>query len=109
MRVLFLATYFPKPTNPTMGDWALKETQQLHRAGADVRVVSFTSWVARLMGSFGLASAWANCARARDWNGLRVEYPRWPFYQVGLLKRVWWRWPSLPLSLAWPFAKRFLK
>lgn len=108
MRVLFLATYFPKPTNTTMGVWALKEAQQLQRAGADVRVVSFTSWVPRFLGRFGKGAAWANCPRTHDWNGLRVDYPRWPFYQVGLLKKVWWRWPALPLSLAWPFAKRFL-
>lgn len=109
MRVLFLATYFPKPTNPTMGVWALKEAQQLQRAGAEVRVISFTSWVPKWLSRFGRAAAWVNCPPSHDWNGLHVDYPRWPFYQVGLLKSLWHRRPGIPLAIGWRRARHYLR
>ena len=105
MRILFLASYFPKPLNPAMGVWALCEAQQLLAAGADVRVVSLTSWVPRWLGWFGKAMAWTKCPKQHDWNGLPVEYPRWPFYQFGVLKELWRRRPELPLAFGWLIAK----
>jgi glycosyltransferase involved in cell wall biosynthesis len=32
MRILFLATYFPRPLNPTIGTWALEHAKAFHRA-----------------------------------------------------------------------------
>ena len=35
MRVLFLATYFPRPLNPTIGTWALVQAKALKRASTE--------------------------------------------------------------------------
>jgi hypothetical protein len=42
MRILFLATYFPRPLNPTIGTWALEQAKALKRASkeAQLRVTS---------------------------------------------------------------------
>ena len=47
-RILFLASYFPKPGNPLMGTWALAQARALARRGdVELLTVSFTSWVPR--------------------------------------------------------------
>ena len=35
MRVLFLATYFPRPLNPTIGTWALEQAKAFQRASEE--------------------------------------------------------------------------
>jgi hypothetical protein len=42
MKVLFLATYFPRPLNPTIGTWALEQAKAFLRASreAPLRVAS---------------------------------------------------------------------
>src|SRR5262245_50434676 len=109
MRVLFLASYFPRPLNPAMGIWALREAQQLALEGVDVRVVAVTSWVPRWLGRRGRAATWAQCPNEYEWDGIHVDYPRWPFYQFGLLKKIWYRWPALTINVGWPFVAPFLR
>jgi hypothetical protein len=42
MKVLFLATYFPRPLNPSIGTWALEQAKAFLRASreAPLRVAS---------------------------------------------------------------------
>ena len=35
MKVLFLATYFPRPLNPTIGTWVLEQAKAFHRASTE--------------------------------------------------------------------------
>jgi hypothetical protein len=35
MKVLFLATYFPRPLKPTIGTWALEQAKALKRASTE--------------------------------------------------------------------------
>jgi hypothetical protein len=35
MKILFLATYFPRPLNPTIGTWALEQAKALKRASTE--------------------------------------------------------------------------
>jgi hypothetical protein len=37
MRFLFLATYFPRPLNPTIGTWALEQAKALKRASKEAQ------------------------------------------------------------------------
>ena len=37
MRILFLATYFPRPLNPTIGTWALEQAKAFHRASKEAQ------------------------------------------------------------------------
>jgi len=38
MKILFLATYFPRPLNPTIGTWALEQAKALKRASTEARL-----------------------------------------------------------------------
>jgi hypothetical protein len=105
MRLLFLASYFPKPANPLMGTWALAQARALARQPIELRTVSLTSWVPGVaLGE--KARAFSQCPATFDWGGIRVEYPRWPFYQFGRTRALSHRDPDLYLGLAWPFARR---
>jgi hypothetical protein len=35
MKILFLATYFPRPLNPTIGTWALEQAKAFQRASEE--------------------------------------------------------------------------
>ncbi len=48
-RVLFLATFFPRPLNMLLGPWALAQAQALRRHIPDFRVVSLTPWVPKAL------------------------------------------------------------
>jgi len=101
LKVLFLASYFPKPDNTVMGTWALSQAQAIARQGADVKVVSFTSalpkWVARSPG----ARAYAHCPDSYVWPGaISAQYPRWLYYPIEPLKRAAHRHPLPYLKLA---------
>jgi glycosyltransferase involved in cell wall biosynthesis/peptidoglycan biosynthesis protein MviN/MurJ (putative lipid II flippase) len=109
LRVLVIATYFPKPNNALMGTWALAQSRALARQGVDVRVLSPTSWVprwlARLPGTQRLRS-WALCPSSFDWDGIQVDYPRWPWYgHSGFLAVRARPRPEGFLALAWPFIR----
>jgi hypothetical protein len=47
LKVLFLATFFPRPLNMLLGPWALAQAQALRRHIPDFRVISLTPWVPR--------------------------------------------------------------
>ena len=38
MKILFLATYFPRPLNPTIGTWALEQAKALKRASTEAQL-----------------------------------------------------------------------
>lgn len=106
LRVLMLATFFPKPGNRLMGTWALAPAQALLRNDVDITVVSPTGWVPRHLNRVpGLErlGSWADSPQAFDWDGLRAEYPRWLWYahRTGGLG-AWARRRPLPqLTLGW--------
>lgn len=109
MKVLFLASYFPKPDNTVMGTWALSQAQALVRQGVDLQVISFTSalpqWIARSPG----AKAYANCPDSYCWPGsVPVQYPRWLYYPVKPFKQRAYTSPQPYLNVAWQSAKKYL-
>lgn len=106
MKVLFLASYFPKPDNDVMGTWALSQAQALVRQGVDLQVISFTSvlpqWIALSEG----AKAYANCPEEYCWpGGVNVQYPRWLYYPIAPLKEPAYRNPYFYMKMAWMSAK----
>lgn len=109
LRILFLASYFPKPDNPLMGTWALTQAQALARQEVELRVVSFTSWVPRALAKTSGAKAYANCPDCYTWEGgVQVHYPRWLYYPVPPVKQWAYRHPQPYLSLAKWSAERYL-
>jgi len=110
LRVLFLASYFPKPDNPLMGTWALAQAQALVKQNVDLKVVSFTSWVPQFLAKTPGAKAYANCPKYHSWDGdVEVEYPRWLYYPVPPLKSLANSNPGPYLRLAWWSAKEQLQ
>ena len=111
LRVLFLATYFPKPDNPLIGTWALAQAQALaRRDDIDLRVLSCNSYFPRWAGRLGAGvRAYAHCPPAYDWDGLRVEYPHWMVYPAGPLNRWFYEHPELQLRVGWKSAQRALE
>jgi glycosyltransferase involved in cell wall biosynthesis len=101
MRVLFLASYFPKPGNPLMGTWALDQARALQRCGATVEVISLTPWVPVWPGQSRTLRAYAACPAQFDWDGLPVHYPRWGVYPVTRFESLFRMQPARWLRLAW--------
>ena len=101
MRILILASYFPKPGNALMGTWALDQAQALRRQGAEVEVISLTPWVPSWPGQRGTLLAYAACPAQNDWDGLRVHYPRWTVYPVTRFERIFRARPEAWLRIAW--------
>lgn len=102
LRVLFLASYFPKPDNPLMGTWALAQAQALARQPIDLQVVSFTSWVPKVAAKTSGARAYADCPEEYLWPGsVPVRYPRWLYYPISPIKDWSYRNPEPYLQLAW--------
>jgi glycosyltransferase involved in cell wall biosynthesis len=108
LRVLFLASYFPKPDNPYMGTWALSQAQALARQDIDLSVVSFTSWVPKLMAQTAGARAYAHCPSTYTWDQVEVRYPRWLYYSVPPIKKWAYSYPQPFLKTAWQSAKQML-
>lgn len=109
MKVLFLASYFPKPDNPVMGTWALCQAQAFVRQNVDLRVVSFTSWVPPILARSSGAKAYANCPTEYKWDGdVAVLYPRWGYYPINPIKKWSYGNPEPYLKFAFKTAKKRL-
>jgi glycosyltransferase involved in cell wall biosynthesis len=102
LRVLFLASYFPKPDNPWMGTWALTQAQALVHHGVDLLVVSCTSWLPSALAITSGARAYANCPPEYLWQGnVNVLYPHWLYYPIPPVKQWAYGHPVPYLQLAW--------
>jgi len=109
MKVLFLASYFPKPDNPVMGTWALSQAQALVRQGVDLLTLSFTSWVPSPLALTAGAQAYAHCPAEYVWPGqVVVRYPRWLYYPVPPIKQKSYINPEPYLRLTWQSARKTL-
>lgn len=109
MRVLFIASYFPKPTNTVMGTWALNQAQALVRQGVELQTISFTSAIPRWMAFTPGAKAYATCPTEYTWPGtVHTQYPRWLYYPIAPIKHWSYARPLPYLNIAWRSAKRAL-
>lgn len=108
MRVLFLATTFPSPANPTFGIWALRQAQALVRTGMELRVIRFTPWFPPGLRSLPSIQRVADCPQAYRYDNVNVHYIRWPLYQVGWFKRQSFRNPWPQAILTYEFVARSL-
>ncbi|MGB2925463.1 MAG: glycosyltransferase family 4 protein [Limnothrix sp.] len=102
MKVLFLASYFPKPANPVMGTWALSQAQALAaQPDVELLVVSFTSQVPAFLARSEGSKAYADCPLEHEWEGgVKVLYPRWLYYPINPVKRWMYSNPMPYLAIA---------
>ena len=103
MKILFLATYFPKPGNPTIGTWALEQAKAFHEsAELEVKVLSGNPWFPKFAGGLKKGiQAYADCPSEYSWNGVEVFYPKMLLYPFSNLDFVTNRLPSLFLNIGW--------
>lgn len=113
LRVLMLANHFPKPRNPKLGIWALRQARALQDTGAEVTVCSLNDWVPRLAGPFlrrvprlRRIDAWASCPSRGRMEGIDVRWPRWPRHHRWPQRRWFFAHPRTELALCWPWARR---
>jgi len=110
LRVLLLTDVFPKPSNLQHGVWALVQAQGLQEAGADIRVASPNPWVPRVLGRLHVkARRLTDCPSQYDWGTLHVDYPRWPYYNIGGRAPMLRRWPSPLIACAKPFLHGYFR
>jgi len=109
LRVLMLATYFPKPANPLMGNWALAQARALRQQGLDLTVVSLTSWVPQMLAKSPGAKAYADCPAFFDWEGVPTNYPKGLWYPIAPIKRWEYVRPAPFLHLAWAGLRTYLQ
>lgn len=101
VRVVYLSTAFPKPGAEALGPWGLRQVHALRRHGAEVLVVSCTTWVPKWLGRLGVKRATAECPREHDWNGVRAAYPRWLYTQRGDDADIVYNHPAIFNGLGW--------
>lgn len=108
LRVLMISSCFPHPENAALGVWAQLQAETMASTGIDLRVVSPTPYVPRILGRLGVAPWAAFCPRDAQIGTVRVSYPRWLYYYVGPLRKMVQRWPSWAVSIAWPLVKQVI-
>jgi glycosyltransferase involved in cell wall biosynthesis len=108
LRLLMLASYFPRPGNRALGNWALSQAQAFQRQGIDVRVVSINPWIPKFLSKNGAAS-YAECPPFVSWDGLPAYYPRCLWYPVRPFKQYEFKAPKFPMALAWRTAGDYLQ
>src|SRR5579883_3112132 len=106
---MFFAAHFPRPNNPTNGTWALSQVTALRDLGHEVRVVSPIPAVPTMVTKILRRGSAAHCPAHHSWNGIDVEYVRWPVYPVGPLAGLVAARPDLAVFQGWMLtARRFL-
>jgi glycosyltransferase involved in cell wall biosynthesis len=104
MRILFFGAYFPRPNNPTIGVWALSQLLALRDAGHEVKAVSPVPAIPRVVSRLLKRGTSAACPPQYRWDGIEVDYVRWPLYPVGPLAKSFRDRPGFWLELAWTFS-----
>jgi glycosyltransferase involved in cell wall biosynthesis len=100
MRVLFLASYFPKPGIPLAGVWALEQAKALAEV-VDLEVASCTPWVPGLLEWIDKARPWINVPATHQWDRVTVRYFKSLYYPVAPLNAWAYPDPSRQMALTW--------
>jgi glycosyltransferase involved in cell wall biosynthesis len=105
MKILFFGVHFPRPNNQTIGTWALSQIVALRDAGHQVKVISPVPAIPVFITKVLRRGTSAVCPSSHTWNGIEVEYVRWPVYPVGPLAKWLRERPGLFVKLAWTLSK----
>jgi glycosyltransferase involved in cell wall biosynthesis len=107
MRVLFLASYFPRPSKPLIGTWALEQARALAQL-TDLRVVCFTPYIPSIFALLKRARPWVIVPPAHTWppttegqKGVRTTYLKTLYYPIPPFKKVGHRNPEPQMAGAW--------
>ena len=128
MKILFFATYFPRPLNPTIGTRALEQAKAFQRASTKAqlrvtsgdqfaggapatsnpppvtsfRVISGNPWFPKIVGRLKAGiRVYSDCPRKHAWGGVEVDYLPMLFYPFGKLDAIFNRVGEPMLQLGW--------
>lgn len=107
MRVLFLASYFPRPSIPLAGTWALEQAKALS-AVVDLEVECCTPWVPAAFGLIARARPWIEVPPTHRWDGVTARYHKTLYYPIPPFNAWSFPNPSRQMSLAWLSVRRRL-
>ena len=100
MRVLFLASYFPRPTIPLAGTWALEQAKALSTF-VNLEVACCTPWVPAGLGLIAKARPWIQVPSIHHWGGVTARYYKALYYPIPPFNAWSFPDPSRQMSLAW--------
>src|SRR5262249_31915743 len=111
MRVLFLTSYFPLPSKPLIGTWALEQGRAL-ASMAELRVACCTPYLPRVLGIVPKARVWSGVPRKYTWPAatggdapataeVKTFYLRGLFYPLSPFKGWAYPAPLRQMNLAW--------
>jgi glycosyltransferase involved in cell wall biosynthesis len=100
MRVLFLASYFPRPSKPQIGTWALEQAKALARV-SDLQAICCTSYVPGIFRIVAKARPWIDIPPTHQWENVSTTYFKALYYPVQPLKRWAYPAPKRQMNIAW--------
>ena len=100
LRVLFLASYFPRPRIPLTGTWALEQAKSLS-AVTDLEVVCCTPWVPVILRAVPKARPWIDVPTVHQWGNVLARYYKALYYPIPPFNAWAFPDPSRQMALAW--------
>lgn len=76
MKILIIASYFPKPFNKVMGVWALQQAEAFKKIGIEPIVISPTPYVPKIMAFNKKLRNYSNIPYMVQDNGIKIFYPK---------------------------------
>ena len=110
MRILFLATYFPRPLNPLIGPWALEQAKAFKDLGHDIEVISLNPLLP--IGSERIVPptrTYRECPAQHLWDGVKCYYYSWAYYPFKQFESRTQRITAHLLWLGWLSARKRLR
>ena len=105
-RVLWIADYFPRPQDLTIGIWALETAIAIQKQGIEIVVLSPTPWIPRCLAFTYSLREWSRVPLEFKTKGVSVFYPKCPHYPHRLITRYLYNFmPFFDSSLIWHWCK----
>src|ERR1700730_6189677 len=83
MKVLVLSEMFPNPGNAMSGIFVLEQMRALRHQGVEVKVISPTPWIPKLLRSRRRVQRYLATPSRSTVDGFSVDYPRVPMFPGG--------------------------
>ncbi len=107
MRILFLASYFPRPLKPQIGTWALEQAKALARY-SELQAICCTSYIPAIFRALRRARPWIDVPATHQWDNVTAHYFKALYYPIQPLKRWAYPAPQRQMNIAWNSIKHRL-
>lgn len=93
MKILIIASYFPKPFNRVMGIWALQQAKAFKNIGIEPIVISPTPYVPKIIAFNQKLRNYSNISYMVEDDGIKIFYPKTLRYSQ--LNKIYDKFPAL--------------